>query len=232
MPYIHAHKKYAIPMKTYLKRNLRYLAASRRGWFRRMKSGLLQIIIIVISVSTTIGFQNFNMKKKQQNEVKEFLCDIKIDITKDIQAVEESKRSILADIETYKMVLSSCTGSPKKIDVSLNISSLQTNSGNYEGFKSSGKICYINNKEIKRGILAYYQDMLPKLHFGYDIYNNQIMKTIDSIYAPSTDIDSLPKAKMYLKQDLGIALSIVAAYDQYIKESKALLHSIEKEINA
>ena len=35
--------------------------------------------------------------------------------------------------------------------------------GDYEGFKSSGKIGYIENKKLKKAILKYYQETTPSI---------------------------------------------------------------------
>jgi Family of unknown function (DUF6090) len=134
----------------------------------KFKKMLREVLIIVFGVTVSIWFANWNDKRKELAEVKEFLADVRQDLTEDTAAIRgkiEKLKPYIKDYTFARNLTVAQLDSIKKVkgNVYLNfdILPLQFNEGNYQGFKSSGKIGYIENKELKKQILAYHEQVIP-----------------------------------------------------------------------
>jgi len=95
------------------------------------------------------------------------------------------------------------------------------------GFKSSGKIGYIENKKLKKLILAYYQKEIPALIDVENYYNTRLVQMVDGIIelADKSTRELLlnPKINMRLSMVLNSARGGEKAYEKTIKERMRLL---------
>jgi hypothetical protein len=146
------------------------LEESKKSSTERWKEIITELLIIVFAVSLTTWFHDLNEHRSQQEEVKEFLTDIKDDLNKDIKGLENQKTSILQLIDSFKYVRNinkKIADSLDKVNPKFRLNTEfrlffgEENTGNYEGFESSGKIVFIENKKLKKLILSYYKQHIP-----------------------------------------------------------------------
>ena len=136
----------------------------------RWKEIITELLIIIFAVSLTTWFHDLNEHRSQQKEVKEFLIDLKDDLNKDVKGLENQKKSILKLIDGFqyarnldkKRADSLDNVDPKfKLNTEFRLFFGEENTGNYEGFESSGKTVFIENKKLKKLILSYYKQHIP-----------------------------------------------------------------------
>jgi hypothetical protein len=144
--------------------------SSEHSIWHKISEFIIEIIIIVFAVSISIWLHNKNEHAHQQDDVKEFLQGLKADLTNDIQEMQNDKISYLAQ-KTIFTYLSSIRLSEmpnrdtlRKYQLWIfNTTKLNPNDGRFEGFKSSGKIGTIENKELQNDIMDLYQENIPSL---------------------------------------------------------------------
>ena len=136
----------------------------------KIQKMLREVLIIVFGVTVSIWFANWNDKRKELAEVKEFLADIKQDLTQDTAYIRLRIDRIKPYIKDYDYALSLTSqqlDSLKRVKTNVNLkfdlTPTQLNEGNYQGFKSSGKIGFIDDKNLKKKILEYYEQVIPSL---------------------------------------------------------------------
>ncbi len=78
--------------------------------------------------------------------------------------------------------IDSIEASNAPITLELNPSFRTTNDGNYEGFKSSGKIGLIENKKLQKLILDYYQQKMKAISETEKYYNSNIEKLSNIVW--------------------------------------------------
>lgn len=136
----------------------------------RWKEIITELLIIVFAVSLTTWFHDLNEHRSQQKEVKEFLVDLKDDLSKDKKGLESQKETIYQLIDKLqfarnldkKRIDSLDKLNPKyKLTSDFRLFFGEENSGNYESFESSGKTVFIENKKLKKLILSYYKHQIP-----------------------------------------------------------------------
>lgn len=123
----------------------------------KVKEVFVEIFIIVFSVTLSIWLHSWTQQKHQQKEAIEFLVDLKDDLNKDIKNMSEKKAQMSEMIKEYSYLrnltearIDSLTNKNAGIGIRLFRVVRKTNNGNYEGFKSSGKIGFIENKKLKK----------------------------------------------------------------------------------
>lgn len=211
-----------------------------KGLWHKMKEFILEIFIIVFAVSLSIWFHGLSEKSHQAEDVKEFLIDLKSDLAADKQEIIKNKEMLLKkygeDSPTKnivnKIIKNEDPTSPKTISMK-EIQSQQSqitlihifrsaNSGNYEGFKSSGNIAYIHNKPLKSKILKYYEQDVKSLENSEKIYNNQLEKTMQAaITGNSKEANANNFFLKTYQQD------VIEKYNKLLLE----IEKISKEIN-
>jgi hypothetical protein len=136
----------------------------------KMQKMLREVLVIIFGVTVSIWFANWNDKRKEQEEVKTFLTDIKQDLTEDTVAIRGKIEKLKPYIRDYRFArnltvaqLDSIKKNKGNVYLNFDIIPLQFNEGNYQGFKSSGKIGFIDDKNLKKQILEYYEQVIPAL---------------------------------------------------------------------
>lgn len=129
---------------------------------------LTELLIIVFAVSLSTWLHDWSVARHQQTEVKEFLVDLKDDLKKDVAGLNNQKIALNRVLASYALLYQL---TPKRSDSLLKANFTlnqefraffgEENDGNFEGFKSSGKIGYIENKKLKKQLLSYYQQFIP-----------------------------------------------------------------------
>ena len=210
------------------------LKNDNHSFVEKLKEVGIEILIIVFAVTLSIWFHSWSEHRHQQAEAREFLLDLRNDIVKDTVSMSNEKKSLISSLKDYYYV---CDLSDKQTDTiknfryNISLVTRKTNDGNYEGFKSSGKIGFIENKKLKSSILQYYQEGMPSLSdiekLNY-LKNLEILEMFGGMSQKEKPFRNLIlKSKMNLCKQ--ISRGIVTAYDENIKQAKEILSEIEKE---
>jgi hypothetical protein len=126
-------------------------------------------------------------------------------------------------IDKYKPWISNTTG-------------LIPNNGRFEGFKSSGKIGTIEDKELQNNIMDLYQEDIPSLLASTNAYTSRKLKLFDYLAANGKRItDTTDNLLALLTSEQGYNLcsgltfvkEILVRYDTCINK----MHAITAEIN-
>ena len=144
--------------------------SKEHSFFHKLGEFLIEIFIIVFAVSLSVWFHNRSDYTHQQEDVRLFLQGLKADLGHDIMEMQEDKDSYL----NQKFIFSYIAGIKLKDLPSrdtivkyrswiFNTTQLNPNDGRFEGFKSSGKIGTIENKELQNDIMDLYQENIPAL---------------------------------------------------------------------
>jgi len=199
----------------------------------------IEIFIIVFAVSFSIWLHGMNEYKREQKEVKMFYINTKEDLEQDIKWLksdveeyrkEEARLSDIFNLSTLK--LDSLKQRNVDIAFPMHVFMNKINNGNYEGFKSSGKIGFIENEDLKKAILNYYQQDALKIIEMNNIYNQYLIKTLDS-FEDIKDEKDLLSQKIQLKIKF---LSLIAetnikfCNESLIKKAEDIINNIDKEL--
>ncbi|HPW17442.1 MAG TPA: hypothetical protein PLP83_03570 [Candidatus Aminicenantes bacterium] len=212
---------------------------------KKLSEIAIEVLIIVFAVSISIWFHSCNEHRQHQREAREFLADLKDDLANDNKEVRKTMASVESAIKDLEFMTSLTR---EKIDglkrqegtVSVsfksNITTTKINNGNYEGFKSSGKIGYIENKKIKRSILKYYQQTIPDLQELERINTAQFYAILNYDHARDEGAAEDAVFSPYFEQLLdGHSLHLTGSlimYREAIAESRELVAEIEQELKS
>jgi ribosomal protein L32E len=205
----------------------------------KLKEIAIEIGIIVFAVSLSIWLHGWSEHRHQQAEVKEFLIDLKEDLKTDLKNIETIQKNQIENHKGIKFALNLTRfqlDSLKRVKGSVNFNSnfitTKFNIGNYEGFKSSGKIGYIENKKIKKLMFNYYQDTVPNINDFERLNNEQILSIFDYIGdnadQKTADFFLDKKFKQKFKFFENTFSGNLDGYRQVIKEIKELIKEIDK----
>jgi len=212
---------------------------------QKIKKMITEIVIIVFAVSVSIGFHSWSEDRHEQHEVKNFLNGLRKDLKKDIQDMN-------TDITAYKnqkRAFSYFANIPKDEAISqdslkayseyfYNFTGYGRNTGRYEGFKSSGKIGYIENDTLQNDILDLYEESIPVLSVSTDFYKAQKLKFAEYITENTIDYPEGNFTKILasdpIKNRSRIYLSsvdrIIGNYQSSIQLMNKIIKQIDEEV--
>jgi hypothetical protein len=209
----------------------------------KIKEVLIEIFIIVFAVTLSIWLHSWSEHRHQQEEVSVFLGNLKNDLENDIKNIDTEKKAYQESNIGYEKILAltapqldSIYKSKNKVDFPIYSHGPKMNIGNYEGFKSSGKIGYIEDEKLKQKILNYYQIFVPALNEVDKMYNDFLFKSFDKMIEnadqPEEKLYSDPKFKKTIEFLVKLGKNNIRVYDQNTKPlSIELIKEIEKEMN-
>ena len=158
---------------------------SDNRFLHKLEEFLLEIFIIVFAITLSIYFHDKSVLRHQRHEAKEFLLGLRQDLETDILEMNQDKRSFEQSGMAFSYITSRKMNEPLNPDTIkkynnwiFNITELIPNSGRFEGFKSSGKIGTIENKELQNNIMDLYQENIPNLIAStnnYTLKNNDFL---------------------------------------------------------
>ena len=202
----------------------------------------IEIFIIVFAVSLSIWLHSCSEHRHEQAEVKSFLQNVREDLKKDIESLNSDKEQY---IRTNKLYLFAANVTHAQIDSLEKINEIvsfpvhapgqKINNGNYESFKSSGKIGFIENEKLKQGLLSYYQKTVPNIIYVDNLYNTFLFKTFD-IKAENADKTQKelylnPKLRATIGHVIMLGENNVRLYDESgIKQAQELVEEIDKTL--
>lgn len=164
-----------------------YKAVKKPGHFReKIQEILIEIFIIVFAVTLSIWLHSWSEHRHQQKEVREFLSDLKEDLNGDIKSMQAARDSLSRNAQDFLFIeqltkerLDSLDKNKISFGFHSVIGTTKISNGNYEGFKSSGKIGFIENKQLKKLILKYYHGSTPDVLEAEKINASQVLKISD-----------------------------------------------------
>ncbi len=205
----------------------------------KVKEIFIEILIIVFAVTISIWLHGWDEHRQEQKAVKQFLGDLKYDLQQDIQSLSATKDSIIKKNKDYYDFLAvsenkiDTSKSKLSINFSTSIVTTKISNGDYEGFKSSGKIGYIEDKNLKKAILKYYQETTPSMLELEKANTDEILKIIDYVInniQKKQDLFNDDKLKLMVKFFLGESESIQSQYNDAIKQANNIISQINKDV--
>lgn len=213
-------------------------------FWKKVKEIAIEVGIIVFAVSLAAYLERSREHSHEQTAVKEFLTGLKLDLQSDIHEMSEDKKSFdsaglgFSYLLSLKMNQLPNQDSLRKYDRYMtNSTGLIPNNGRFEGFKSSGRIVTIEDKELQNDIMDLYQESIPTLLASTDSYNKrkeyfliyiaESRKRVTDSTSNYKEILSTDKAHN-LCQNLGYTGEIIDRYDSCIVKSKRIIAAIDK----
>lgn len=212
----------------------------------KVKEFVVEVLIIVFAVSLSIWLHEKSEHSKHNKEVKEFLLGLKQDLTGDIGEMNEDIKSYKRSAAAYNYIATIKVGEqPNRDSIQVhrnaffNQTKLIPNIGRFEGFKSSGKIGFIEDKELQNDIMDLYQENIPALSWGADYYNGMKMKLREYCFSvakrtPGGSGEMFEAAlatdqAYYWASDLSYTEEIIDRYNECIKKSSKIIDAINKK---
>lgn len=198
----------------------------------------IEIFVIVFAVTLSIWLHSWSEHRREQHEVIEFFADLKDDLNRDIKSMADEKVKLSKTVKDYTFIekltaqkMDSIISGKVHFSFDLTYIERKTNGGNYEGFKSSGKIGFIENKKLKKLILGYYQESMPSAEAAEKYYNLQITKIGDMATQSKEKKKMLldPVFKMLLDFAVQSANGNIKSCDDITKQAKEILAEIDKQ---
>jgi len=209
----------------------------------KVKEIIIEICIIVFAVTLSIGLHSWSEHRHQQEEVSVFLANLKNDLKNDIKNIDDEKEAYQKSNMSYEKILAltplqldSIYKSKNIVDFPVHSHGHTMNIGNYEGFKSSGKIGYIEDEKLKQKMLSYYQIFVPAQDEVDKMYNDFLFKCFDKMIEnadkPEEKLYSDPKFKKTLEFLVRLGKNNIRVYNENTKPlAVELIKDIEKELN-
>lgn len=215
--------------------------------WHKLSEFLIEIIIIVFAVTISIWFHNLSEHKHQQEDVKQFLLGLKTDLTQDIQEMNNDVQSFRNQQIIFSYLAGLKKGElPSKDTLDKyrnwlnNATALNPNAGRFQGFKSSGKIGTIENKELQNDIMDLYEENIPSLLASTTAYNNTKLELQKFLVEKGKRLtDSTDNRKEILSEDEAFFLSrslstpgqTLERYQLCIELMNKIIGEIDKEYN-
>jgi hypothetical protein len=215
--------------------------------WHKLKEFFVEVFIIVFAVSLSIWFHNRSEHANQQEDVKQFLLGLKSDLQSDLKEMQNDKQSYLNQKAIFTYISNAKLDQPLSKDTlnkysnwMFNETALNPNNGRFEGFKSSGKIGTIENRELQNDIMDLYQEDIVILLASTSNYIAGKRKFFDYWIKNGKRInDSSSNLATLLLQDEGHNLcaslstpnQAIERYDTCIVKMKKIIAEIDKEYN-
>jgi len=214
-------------------------------FWHKVKDIVIEIVIIVFAVTISIWLHNNSEHRHQQEDVKTFLLGLEKDLTSDIAEMQNDKQSYEMQKAAFTYISRTRLGQTLNQD-SLryysnwiyNSTALTPNNGRFEGFKSSGKIGFIENDSLQNDILDLYQENIPSLLASTSNYINHknvlfayLQKTLRRVTDSTTnDADVLNTEEGHnISRVLSFTTEITGRYDATINKMKKITAEINRE---
>lgn len=226
-------------------KNIFSIWGSKKKFWHKVKEFLLEILIIVFAITLSIYLHDRSVLKHQQHETKDFLLGLQEDLKTDIEEMKEDKRSFTLSGKAFAYITSRKLSEKPDIDTInkyrgyiFNITGLIPNSGRFEGFKSSGKMGTIENKDLQNNIMDLYQENIPNVIASTNFYTLKKQKLFDYIAIHServTDTSTNMIAVLASDQSFNICITLTSVreildrYDTCIEKMQAIINEINKE---
>lgn len=218
---------------------------TENSFLHKLADFFLEILIIVFAVTISIYFHDRSELKHQRKDTKEFLLGLKQDLQTDITEMNADKDAYEHAQIIFRYIAN------RKLNETLNADTIKKyggwlfsttglvpNNGRFEGFKSSGKIGTIENRELQNNIMDLYQEDLPSLLTSTNIYNANknrffefLSANVKKITDSTTNLDKvLSSDEAYIRvNSLNFVGEIIRRYDSCISKSRTIIKEIDKD---
>lgn len=219
----------------HMKRAIAVVNDPNSSLWKKSREILIEVAVIVFAVSVSISLHTWNTNRQQRTEVKEFLADLKEDLNKDRKnLIEEEKRldGAIQAIAQIKALTPAKLANIGTMELTVHLINRKTFSGNYDGFKSSGKIGYIRNKGLKNAILSYYQESMPSLDQIEQFRNKQGVEIIELVGETNMKAHQFnnPRVRTKLGFVEQATRSLIESYKICIAQAEIIVAEIDKEL--
>ncbi|HEV7783423.1 MAG TPA: DUF6090 family protein [Chitinophagaceae bacterium] len=217
----------------------------KKSFWHKLREFVLEILIIVFAITLSIYLHDRSVKKHQDHETKEFLLGLKEDLKTDIAEMDSDRVSYLKSGLAFAYIANRKINELPDPDTLekyrnwiLNTTGLIPNSGRFEGFKSSGKIGTIDNKELQNNIMDLYQEDIPNVIVSTNSYTQKKQRLFDYLatnrkrITDSTDNFATVMGSDHahnISKNLSYVGEIIQRYDTCISKMKAIIKGIEEE---
>ncbi|KAF2081042.1 DUF6090 family protein [Flavobacterium sharifuzzamanii] len=208
----------------------------------KVKEIIIEIFIIVFAVTLSIWLHGWSEHRHQQEEVSVFLANMKNDLKNDIESIDREIHAYQKTNADYEKILAltpsqldSIYKSKGKVNFPIHSHGQTLTIGNYESFKSSGKLGYIEDEKLKQKILNYYQIFVPAANEVDKMYTEFLFKCFDkeieNADKPEKELYSDPKYKKTLSYLVKLGKNNIRVYKENTKPlAVELIKEIEKEL--
>ena len=221
--------------------------SKEHGFWHKTKDFLIEIFIIVFSISISIWLHDKSEHSHQQKEVKEFLLGLREDLLADIHEMNDDKKSYLNQDKIFNYIASVKLNQSLSVDTLnkyekflYNTTRLQQNNGRFEGFKASGKTGFIEDEKLQNDIMDLYQENIPELLSSSDAYIHRKNEWFDFLIKNKRNItDSTTNIQTILLTDeaqnlcgfLANTSETITRYNLCINKMKTIVTEIENKYN-
>jgi hypothetical protein len=210
----------------------------------KIKEIAIEIGIIVFAISLSMWFHNWSEKRHDQAQVKTFLKDLKIDLNENLKEFESQKEQYQYFQSAFNSIFEAKSKSDfpqdsiiKYLPAIQQTDAFITRTGQYESFKSAGKLINIEDKKVLTDLTGLYEEDIPQIKSNIFEYNTVKFKMQDQAIAMIqmneqgvSNLDEvflIPRIKIYC-QILTGTQNIQRNLDNAITKSKNILAAIEK----
>jgi hypothetical protein len=163
-------------------------SVGRRSWknnilqpleptMKNLTKTLGDIAVIVFSVLLATWLENLRQKLDETDTAREFLQGVSGDLRNDLREMRLDKASYRLNQQGFTYFAGEAQNQPLNGDslkkyqsVFFSSTRLIANDGAFQGFKSSGKLYSIQDRELRGWILDLYQERIPSLLLSTDGY--------------------------------------------------------------
>ena len=223
-------------------KNIIRLAGSKEHAFaHKLREIATEFFVIVFAVSLSIWLHGLSEHHHQQQEVKAFLTGLRTDLKSDIESVQDISKAYrgfnanfayLAALDPRRMP----EGDEFAAVVARSDANyfFMPNISRYEGFRSSGKMAYIEDQELLDAIFNLYQTALPQIRFSENGWANRQGKLRDyqenmllgDEPAEHFRVFTSPKGKRLVKMMIA-SEQLFKRYGDYGRQAAAIVKAIE-----
>ena len=218
---------------------------TKSSFWHKISELLLELFIIIFAITVSIYFHDRSVLNHQRHETKEFLLGLKQDLTTDIVEMNQDKNSFGQSQKAFSYLTSRKPGEAVSADTInkyyqwiFNTTGLVPNSGRFEGFKSSGKIGTIENKELQNNIMDLYQENIPNLINSTNFYTSKKLGLFEYVNMNRKRLsDTTNNLASVLSSEtaynicvsLGFVQEILVRYDTCINKMTLIISDIDKQ---
>ena len=219
----------------HMKRAIAVVNDPHSSLWKKGREILIEVAIIVFAVSVSMSLHTWNTSRQQRNEVKEFLADLKEDLNKDKNnRIGEKTRleEAMQAIAQIRSLTPAKLADIRAMELTVHLINRKTFSGNYDGFKSSGKIGYIHNKALKSAILSYYQESMPSLDQIEQFRNKQGVEIIELVGETNMKAHQFNNPRVRTKRGFveQATRSLIESYKICVGQAEIIVAEIDKEL--
>ena len=230
------------------KKAVESLTNKNKKWKEKVKDFLFEILIIIVAVNITLWFHNWNDKKSERQQEKEFLIGIREDLIKDTAFLNDNIKYMQPTIAYYDSVWKQVFRNKIDADyVNKNSSALKNTAylrfdySLFENFKNSGNFKLVENKKLLQDITSLYSTAMPfyqdidmeNFNKRKDNYDKKIgsVTVWDSSGVPNVSaLLNKPDVKYIILKDMEIFKERNQHINDIISEMITVIHKIDKEL--